>query len=246
MKRIDCNLCSHCKSNVIEVQCSKGHSSEHRFSSTRSGCIDYSEMSIPERLAKRFGSSWQGGTDLKPMQSEARRTASTLSKAATRFKDVLTSSEHEALLNARNVCVRLGDQLEVAVRVAEQTKKDAERARKRAREEARQAVLAQFDEVALAQMAIHAGRYLGTAGAIWRRAKMGYATSVDGLESDFDRTLRQLREGEPVTHAVRQALGEFVVEMRDRDRGYNFKDGNWREFEQFSATHAQLQAEVDD
>ena len=236
--RIDCTKCLHCTSSLLRLNCAKGHVEESAYSTTRSSCVDYSERSTAQQLAKHHGSEWSGGQDIKPLQVDARRMASSLAKAAKRFQSVLSDKQTAALIEAHAVCVALGNQLEVAGRIAEKRRKDAIEARAQKRHEQRLAAIVGLGMPERWTMARRAGDFLGERGHAFLKEITGRdGAYVDRIDDEHHNALVAFARanGGSLTPRVVEALGEFIVSLKDRDLPGGWGSGTWKQFEAFAA-----------
>lgn len=120
---------------MLEFGCAKGHEADYKYAMTRSDCKDYAPFSRDELIFKRFQlTAWTDGDEkLKNKKAVVRRTATNLRAAMAEFEKVLTSDQVTAIREAANAFDRLGNDIELAGRLAKKYKedKDAQYARER-------------------------------------------------------------------------------------------------------------------
>ncbi len=137
---VDCEKCLHFTGRQgwvrIEWGCTQGQQPESEFGLTRyGGCPTYREASRDELIFRRFkgSASFNGGADLKSRQMQARRTATSLSKALAEFGDLMDGAQVKAGRDAVAALSRLADDIARASTLAgafkerEDAQREAER-----------------------------------------------------------------------------------------------------------------------
>lgn len=123
------------RSYRLEFGCSKGHEPDYHSMMAKESCIDNSPMTHQELIFKRFefGAWSHGDGELKKKQATVRRTATSLRATMSEFEKFLSSDQAMAIREAASAFDRLGNDIELAAKLAKKYKeeKDAEYARQR-------------------------------------------------------------------------------------------------------------------
>ena len=187
---VDCEKCLHFTGRHgwirVEWGCAQGQQPESEFGLTRyNGCPTYREASRDELIFRRFkgSASFNGGADLKSRQTQARRTATGLSKALAEFGDLMDGAQVKAGRDAVAALNRLADDIERATALAgafkkrEDAQREAER-RKRGDAVADRLVPA-WTEQQLVECAEHLASFGTVQGQKWLEARHGRSMLVE-------------------------------------------------------------------
>lgn len=119
-KCVNCALCRNAEiSWTNRLTCAYGHEQEKHYTLVReSGCKDYDEMPVPERIVKQEFPFVGDGTRMKNQSVAARRAAGTIDAIMKQYGKAFAPDDVEAMRAAMGACNRAGNHLEVAARLA--------------------------------------------------------------------------------------------------------------------------------
>lgn len=250
--QIDCEVCRHHTGTAFLYQfaCAKGHCQEKTWTLKREACADFSPMSRQEQIAKRFEHSakYYGERDIKKHRGTVRRMATGLQQTLASFARFMTLEQTEALKAAARHLAALGDDLELAGRLANQVQKQAETERQR-QEKARRAALvekhlgnlAPADCLTLCQDLL---TFDSREGVEWLRSHKRDPNAFVSIADSHvlnDALRNHARTPSPATLAATKESGALCIESL-QERKFSRSYATWADFEAFRAWHRDVAA----
>jgi len=249
---VDCEVCRHYTGTayIFQFGCAKGQCQEKTWTLKREACADFALMSRQEQILKRFAHSAKhyGERDIKKHRAEVRRMASGMQKTLESFSRFMTMGQIEAIKAASLHLADLGDDLELAGRLANTVQKNAEAERQR-QEKARRAALVEkhfgdmtpADCLALCQDLV---AFDSRDGSDWLRC---WKRNPDAFVNIFDShvmgnaLLYHARAPSPATlAAVKEAASLCIDDLKQPKRSLSY--ATWADFETFRAWHRDIAA----
>lgn len=248
--QIDCEVCRHYTGTAYIVQfgCARGKCQEKTWTLKREACADFALMPSQEQILKRFAHSakYYGERDIKKHRGTVRRMATGLQQTLQSFQRFMTLEQTEALKTAARHLAALGDDLELAGRLANQVHQQAEAERQR-QEKARRAELvvkhhlnvAPTDCIALAQ------DLLAFDSRDWREWLCSHKRNPEAFVSivsitDLNSALfAHNRTSTPATLAIlREQIALCIESLQERKHSSSYAD--WSDFEAFRVWHREV------
>lgn len=219
--------------------CGKGHAEENSYSFLRSStCGDHAPLTRNELIFRRF-KSWTAADLLKNKKTAVRRSATTINKALTEFRSVLSAPQQKALEDAASALRSLGKDIELAETLAV-THRLSEEKRHAAEEQARLDQIADSyfgiaGEAKVIEIVEDLIAFSGHVGKDWYKPLSGDREGYIPLCDQFSEPLRQYRKRPSADNlkAVRTAFARGLEELNNRSTP-TFT-ANAATFEQFRA-----------
>lgn len=252
--QIDCEVCRNYTGSAYAFRfaCTQGHCQEKTWTLKREACPDFSLMTRKEQILKRFEHSakYYGERDIKKHRSEVRRMVTGLQKTLESFGKFMTLEQIDAMKAAAHHLGALGDDLELAGRLAVQVQKEAEAERQRKERERRAALverhiggMAEGDCIALCQDLIAFDSFDSKDWLRNHKRDPEAFVLIDGI-SNLENALHSHRRApSPATLAGVREAGALCIESL-QERKYSRSYATWADFEAFRVWRNEISAAI--